>query len=177
MSAGFIDWKTKMAGWATVEGSPFPLGVTWIAEEQAYNFALYSKHADRVTLLLYKDEDVIHPAFTYRFEHLKNKTGRVWHCRIPKQATHEARYYAYMVDGPEPNGRYEWHHFDPQKVLLDPYARAVFFPPSFDRQAAIGSGSSVGKAPLGLLCACEEDRKSTRLNSSHLRLSRMPSSA
>ena len=156
MSAGFIDWKTKMAGWATVEGSPFPLGVTWIAEEQAYNFALYSKHAERVTLLLYKDDDVIHPVVTYRFEYLKNKSGRVWHCRIPKQATHDARYYAYMVDGPEPSGRYEWHHFDPQKVLLDPYARAVFFPPSFDRQAAIGPGSNVGMAPLGLLCACEE---------------------
>lgn len=145
-----------MVNWASIEGTPFPLGVTWIVEEQAYNFALYSKHTERVTLLLYREGDFAQPVFTYQFDYLKNKSGRVWHCRIPKQATHEARYYAYMIDGPEPNGRYEWHHFDPQKVLLDPYARSVFFPPAFDRQAAIGPGSNIGKAPLGLLCTCEE---------------------
>ena len=145
-----------MSRWASVEGSSFPLGMTWIAEEQAYNFALYSKHADRVTLLLYKEGDVIHPVFTYQLDYLQHKSGRVWHCRIPRHLTNEARYYAYMIDGPEPNGRYEWHHFDPQKVLLDPYARAVFFPPTFERQAAIGPGSNVGKAPLGLLSSCED---------------------
>lgn len=145
-----------MVSWVSMEGAPLPLGVTWIEEEQAYNFALYSKHAERVTLLLYKDADFDHPVFTHRFDYLQNKSGRVWHCRIPKHATHEARYYAYVIDGPEPNGRYEWHHFDPQKILLDPYARSVFFPPTFDRQAAIGPGTNVGKAPLGLLCTCEE---------------------
>ena len=145
-----------MSHWASVEGSSFPLGMTWIAEEQAYNFALYSKHADRVTLLLYKEDDVIHPVFTYQLDYLRHKSGRVWHCRIPRHLTNEAQYYAYRIDGPEPNGRYEWHHFDPQKILLDPYARAVFFPPSFDRQAAIGSGSNVGQAPLGLLSSCED---------------------
>ncbi len=145
-----------MVNWASIDGTPFPLGVTWIAEEQTYNFALYSKHAERVTLLLYKEGDVTQPVFTYQFDYLKNKSGRVWHCRIPKHATHDARYYAYMVDGPEPNGRYEWHHFDPQKVLLDPYARSIFFPPAFDRQAAIGPGSNIAQAPLGLLCTCEE---------------------
>ena len=145
-----------MSRWASVEGSSFPLGMTWIAEEQAYNFALYSKHAARVTLLLYKEGDVIHPVFTYQLDYLQHKSGRVWHCRIPRHLTNEARYYAYMIDGPEPNGRYEWHHFDPQKVLLDPYARAVFFPPTFERQAAIGPGSNVGKAPLGLLSSCED---------------------
>ena len=30
-----------MPSWATVEGAPFPQGVTWIEDEQAYNFALY----------------------------------------------------------------------------------------------------------------------------------------
>lgn len=145
-----------MVNWASIEGAPFPLGVTWIAAEQAYNFALYSKHAEGVTLLLYKEGGVTQPVLTYQFDYLKNKSGRVWHCRIPKQATPEARYYAYKIDGPQPNGPFEWHHFDPQKVLLDPYARSVFFPSAFDRQAAIGPGSNIGKAPLGLLCTCEE---------------------
>ena len=145
-----------MSRWAFVEGSSFPLGMTWIAEEQAYNFALYSKHADRVTLLLYKEDDVIHPVFTYQLDYLRHKSGRVWHCRIPRHLTNEAQYYAYRIDGPEPNGRYEWHHFYPQKILLDPYARAVFFPPTFERQAAIGPCSNAGKAPLGLLSSCDD---------------------
>lgn len=117
-----------MVSWASIEGTPLPLGVTWIEEERAYNFALYSKHAERVTLLLYKEDDLTQPVLTYRFDYLQNKSGRVWHCRIPKYAVQEARYYVYVIDGPEPNGRDEWHHFDPQKVLLDPYARSVFSP-------------------------------------------------
>jgi glycogen operon protein len=40
---------------------------------------------------------------------------------------------------------------DPQKVLLDPYAKAVFFPPEFDRKLAMKPGPNAGKAPLGIL--------------------------
>ena len=74
-----------MHDWASEEGSPVPLGVTWIPEERAYNFALYSKHADRVTLLLYEPGDVAHPVASFEFDHYRNKTGRVWHTRIPKR--------------------------------------------------------------------------------------------
>ena len=35
---------------AVAEGLPFPLGATWIEEQQAFNFALYSKHAESVEL-------------------------------------------------------------------------------------------------------------------------------
>ncbi|MCB0638090.1 MAG: hypothetical protein KDC54_15780, partial [Lewinella sp.] len=41
--------------WFTTEGSAFPLGATWVADEGAYNFALYSKHATAVTLLLFRE--------------------------------------------------------------------------------------------------------------------------
>src|SRR6266511_3752562 len=101
-----------MPSWATVEGAPFPQGVTWIEDEQAYNFALYSKHADSVTLLLYRAEDAVHPAVTYRLDYLKHKSWRIWHCRLPKAVLHGAQYYAYVVSGPPPRGRFEWHHFD-----------------------------------------------------------------
>ena len=46
-----------MNSWLSTEGAPIPLGVTWIEEEQAYNFAVYSKHAESVTLLFYGPED------------------------------------------------------------------------------------------------------------------------
>ena len=51
--------------WLSSEGAPIPLGVTWIESEQAYNFALYSKHAQSVALLLYCATDVENPAFRF----------------------------------------------------------------------------------------------------------------
>ena len=142
--------------WAATEGLPFPLGATRVEEEDAYNFALYSKHAESVMLLLYTERDIINPVVAYRFDYLKNKSGRIWHCRIPLTSMKGALYYAYSVEGPEPNGRFEWHWFDRDKILLDPYAKSVFFPPSLDRLAAVRPGSNAGKAPLGVLTGDSE---------------------
>jgi len=139
--------------WAAREGFPFPRGVSWVEEEQAYNFVLYSKYAETVTLLLYREDDIVNPCFKYTFDYLKNKTGRTWHCRLPAAKIGGAKYYAYSISGPRPNWRFEWHSFDPQKILLDPYAKAVYFPPAFDRAAAIHSGSNAGLAPLGVITA------------------------
>jgi glycogen operon protein len=86
-------------GWLATEGSPSPLGVTWIEEEQAFDFALYSKHASQVTLLLYADSDLVHSYHSYRFDPLVNKSGRVWHCRLKAAAIPKAKYYGYAVGG------------------------------------------------------------------------------
>ena len=125
------------------------MGVSFVTSQQAWNFALYSKHATAVTLYLYQQNDTDNPVYSYNFKPLLNKSGRVWHCRIPAATIDGAHYYAYKVDGPF--DLREGHRFDPQKILLDPYARAVHFPPGFDRTAAIGPGANVGKAPLGLI--------------------------
>ena len=143
--------------WETDEGSPRPLGVTWVPEEKAYNFALYSRYASRMTLLLYRKSDFVHPANSFDFDHLRNKSGQIWHCRIPAARIGKASFYAYRVDGPAPEGPYNWHQFDPQKVLLDPYARGVFFPPEFDPAAAARPGSNAGRAPLGMLSPCRTE--------------------
>src|SRR5262245_702262 len=45
--------------------------------------------------------------------------------------------------------------FDPDKVLLDPFAREVYFPPAFDRAAARRPGPNAGRAPLGVLHEAE----------------------
>jgi isoamylase len=138
-----------MNNWMAIEGSPLPLGVTWIEEEQAYNFGLFSRYATGVTLLLYSDQDYINPVFQLKFDFLKNKSGMIWHCRVPKVDMKNARYYAYKVEGI--NDPATGHRFDPQKILLDPYARSVFFPPDFSRKAAEQFGSNAGKAPLGVI--------------------------
>src|SRR5271169_3723876 len=90
---------TKRPTWAQVEGNPLPLGVTWIEDEQAYNFAVHSEHAESVTLLFYTPRDLVNPALTFRFDFLRNKSGQIWHCRIPSATLGEARYYAYSVAG------------------------------------------------------------------------------
>lgn len=136
-----------MDNWTTAEGSPSPLGVTWIEDEQAYNVALYSKHATGVTLLLFADADQLTPFFQYRHDFLSNKSGRVWHCRIPERRLGGARYYGYCVEGPFNPA--EGHRFDPQKLLLDPSARAVVFPTNFSLNAACEAGSNIGRAPHG----------------------------
>jgi glycogen operon protein len=125
------------------EGQPTPPGVTW--EGDGWNFALYSRHATGVTLLLYDGTNFVEPLDTLRLDPLQNKTGRIWHCFVPRVAG--ARYYAYRVEGP-PGAS---HQFDAQKVLLDPFAEEVFFPPDFSRAAAMRPGANDGRAPLGVL--------------------------
>ena len=66
-----------MDEWYSTEGSPGPLGVTWIENEEAFNFALYSKYATDVTLLLYSSNSYFEPLHEYRLNPLTNKSGRV----------------------------------------------------------------------------------------------------
>ncbi|MBI1823602.1 MAG: glycogen-debranching protein [Nitrospirae bacterium] len=140
-----------MDGWTAVEGAPYPLGINWIEEEKACNFALYSKHATGVTLLLFSAKDFTNPIYQLYLNPLRNKSGRVWHCRMPFDLLRGARYYAYRVEGPfDPASG---HRFDSQKILFDPYARMIFFPPEFSRETARHPGSNNGKAPLGYLHA------------------------
>ncbi|HPM83293.1 MAG TPA: isoamylase [Candidatus Anammoximicrobium sp.] len=139
-----------MKRWESLEGSPIPLGASWVEAESAYNFAIYSKHAEKVTLVFFGD-DLVKPIYRYEFEHLRNKTGPIWHCRIPQALLVGAQFYAYQIDGPKPGAGFEWHTFDPEKLLLDPYARDVYFSPEFDREAARRPGSNWGRAPLSVL--------------------------
>jgi isoamylase len=138
----------KLPSWAQTEGTPLPLGATWIEDEQAFNFAVHAEHADSVTLLLYSANDFANPVLTFQFDFLRNKSGRIWHCRLPLIQVRGARYYAYSVSGQAAS---ELQSFHSEKVLLDPYAKSVFFPLEFDRKLAIAPGPNAGKAPLGVL--------------------------
>ena len=75
--------------WFSKEGSAFPLGATWLPDEKAYNFALYSKHATRVTLLLFGEDETTAPLVEVEFNHKINRGGSgiaVWpgiKCVVP----------------------------------------------------------------------------------------------
>ena len=71
----------------------FPLGVTWIAKQQAYNFSLASNHAGSITLLLYDEENTAEPLLTYRLDPSVNKSSFIWHCRVNQEAADDRCYY------------------------------------------------------------------------------------
>jgi glycogen operon protein len=128
--------------WERVEGSPTLVGATWLESEQSWNFALFSRHATGVTLLLYDGKDSIGPIRQIRLDPIRNKTGRIWHCFVPQSSAPQARFYAYRVEG----------LWDPsQGHRFDPFATDIFFPPKFSREAAKQPGANDGRAPLGVL--------------------------
>lgn len=151
-----------MGKWAEVEGLAYPLGQSWVAESQTFNFALYSKHAEAVTLLLFNRSDLTAPCYNEELEFLSHKTGRIWHTRVARAEANGAEYYAYRVRGPVQSAGFEQHAFDHEKLVADPYARCVFFPPGYDRQAAIKAGDNMGKAPLGVLLTSPDHDAPTR---------------
>lgn len=104
--------------WATAEGTNYPLGVTYLPAEQAYNFALYSKHATQVILRLYGADDLVKPLQSITFDYPPHKSGRVWHCRLPAAMVEQAYYYAYTVDGPF--AVEQEHRFDRKKFCSIP---------------------------------------------------------
>ena len=138
------------------EGTPQPLGVSWIADEGAFNFALCAPHAATVTLLFFTEQDVTECCASFELDFRFHKSGHIWHCRLQHSVLNEAAYYAYCVDGPSESSAQTWHAYDSEKILLDPYAWNVYFPPGFERDAAIGAGSNIGRAPLARLVAHEE---------------------
>jgi glycogen operon protein len=135
--------------WERAEGAPTPFGATWVESEQAWNFALYSRHASGVTLLLYNEGALAKPAFEVALDPVGNKTAAIWHCLVTKSAAPKAKYYGWRVEGPRDPAH--GHRFDPEKVLLDPFAQAVHFPKEFSRESARKSGPTEGQVPLGVL--------------------------
>ena len=101
-----------MSEFAIEEGLPFPLGAHWSGE--GTNFALFSANATKVEVCLFEGERE-----THRFE-LPEFTDQVFHGYIA--GVGPGTWYGYRVHGPyQPDAG---HRFNPNKLLLDPYARA-----------------------------------------------------
>jgi glycogen operon protein len=97
-------------------GSPAVLGAHWDGE--GTNFALCSERATAVELCLFDGPDDAREAFRVP---LQERTGAVWHGYLPD--IRPGHLYGYRVHGlwaPE-----QGHRFNPAKLLLDPYARAI----------------------------------------------------
>ena len=97
-------------------GKPYPLGATW--DGQGTNFSLFSENATRVDLCLF---DSVNDAAESECYTLEEQTAHVWHGYLP--GIRPGQVYGYRVDGPyDPE---QGHRFNPNKLLIDPYARAI----------------------------------------------------
>jgi isoamylase len=96
-------------------GQPYPLGASW--DGKGVNFALFSAHAEKVELCLFDRSGQYEES---RIE-LPEYTDEVWHCYLPEMRPDQL--YGYRVYGPyDPAAG---HRFNPNKLLLDPYAKAI----------------------------------------------------
>lgn len=135
-------------------GRPYPLGATW--DGRGVNFALYSENATKVELCLFDSPE--HTKESVRIT-VPEHTDMVWHVYLPE--ARPGQLYGYRVYGPyEPeNG----HRFNPNKMLLDPYAKAIGRLPNWtdaahgyivgDEQADLSFSPvcSAADAPLGMV--------------------------
>jgi isoamylase len=97
-------------------GRPYPLGATW--DGAGVNFALFSETAEKVELCLFDSADDTQE--THRIV-LPEQSDQVWHAYLPDIQPEQL--YGYRVYGPYKPA--EGHRFNPNKVVLDPYAKAI----------------------------------------------------
>ncbi|WP_136795618.1 glycogen debranching protein GlgX [Desulfosediminicola ganghwensis] len=124
----------KNLPWEIKRGYPLPLGVTTLSE--GVNFALFSRNASTVTLVL---ESACQEGSETRYElqltPSEHKTGDVWHILLE---THECDFtYGYRVDSDKPASGSCFTHAD---ILIDPYCHAL-------SPRAWGTRAQYGKAP------------------------------
>jgi len=105
----------------TSSGHPFPLGAHYDGE--GINFALFSRHATRVTLVVCFMPQENAPQRTQEFylDPALNRTSDIWHIKLhsgPKKL-----YYGYKIDGP--NEKERGLFFSPETILIDPYAQTL----------------------------------------------------
>jgi glycogen operon protein len=97
-------------------GRPYPLGGTW--DGVGVNFAIYAEHATKVELCLFDSIEDDHES--HRIP-LPENTDMVWHGYFPD--LEPSQVYGFRVHGPYDPAK--GHRFNPNKLVLDPYAKAI----------------------------------------------------
>lgn len=121
-------------------GYSHPLGATYYPE--GVNFSVFSKNTRQIDLLLFDHEEDAEPSEVYRLDPVKNRTFYYWHIFLPGIKPGQIYgYRAFASANPTPGD-----FFDKDKLLIDPYARALAGYKIYSRQAAKLPGNNFGKA-------------------------------
>ncbi len=134
-------------------GRSHPLGATVLPD--GVNFSVYSEHATSVELLIFEDPAAPEPSQVIVLDPDDHNTFHFWHAHL--QGLPPGTGYAYRVDGPRDDAALHsgGHRFDPQKVLLDPYANAVEMS-RWDRAAACAPGDNLTTSMRGIVVDLDE---------------------
>jgi glycogen operon protein len=97
-------------------GRPYPQGATW--DGQGVNFAIFSENGTAVDLCLFDSPGISTESARIS---MRERTDLIWHCYLPD--ARPGQLYGYRVDGPY--APTDGHRFNPNKLLIDPYAKAV----------------------------------------------------
>lgn len=121
-------------------GQCYPLGATVFPD--GVNFSVFSKNAQRIELLLFDKVNSAKPSRVITLKGQRNRTFYYWHVFVPGLSA--GQLYAYRVYGPynPKKGLY----FSGDKVLLDPYGKAVAVPPTYSRISAQQPGDNCATA-------------------------------
>ncbi|MFN2152613.1 MAG: glycogen debranching protein GlgX, partial [Anaerolineales bacterium] len=121
-------------------GIPYPLGAAYC--HKGVNFSFYSKNGVQAELLFFDDVDDGTPSRIIELDPSKNRTFHYWHVCV--QGIKAGQLYGFRVHGP--NDPKYGHRFDGEKLLIDPYGRAVAVPQNYDRGAASRPGNNAAVA-------------------------------
>jgi len=121
-------------------GKPYPLGASYC--HKGVNFSIFSKSGVRVELLFFDDVNDSTPTDIVELDPQKNRTFHYWHTCV--QGIQAGQLYGFRVHGP--NDPKYGHRFDGEKLLIDPYGRAVAVPRNYDRGAASLPGDNAAVA-------------------------------
>ena len=117
-----------------------PLGATPV--DGGVHFSVASRQAERLDLVFFERAEDARPSRVIPLDPIKNRSHPYWHIFVP--GVRAGQMYAYRAHGPHDPSR--GLRFDPQKTLLDPYGRAVAYPKTYDRAAAVIAGDNAGTA-------------------------------
>jgi isoamylase len=116
----------SVASTSVTAGKSWPLGATLV--DGGVNFSVWSRHATAVDLCLFDAPEDARPSQVFRLDPATHKTYHYWHAQVPRV------------------GAGQLYRFDGQKLLVDPYGRALAVPTTYDRLAGARRGDNTGTA-------------------------------
>lgn len=130
----------RMKPCTVATGRSFPPGAT-LAPGGA-NFSIFSRTATGIELLFFDGVDNARPSRVIPIDPFTNRTYHYWHVFVP--GVKAGQIYGFRAHGPfDPN---RGLRFNPSKLLVDPYARAIVVPKNYTREAARGGGDNAATA-------------------------------
>jgi isoamylase len=121
-------------------GRSFQIGATLV--RGGANFSVFSRSAAGIELLFFDRVEDARPSRVIPIDPLANRTYHYWHVLVP--GVEAGQIYGFRAYGPfEPD---RGLRFDPSKLLLDPYGRAIAVPKNYSREAARREGDNTATA-------------------------------